>query len=273
MKEYYFGITKQGREYEEWYESDFNILKFGKIIIETKGSPFRIKCVISTSYCTKEGLLLKDIKKDVHDITDKERIYKFPPFLDFNIQLQEITEIRNQKEINLTTIQYVEESYVVIEIDENISSKMFEEYVNKVENLGNKAYDYLIEKHQYIIDKLVVCILNNTSAFSVFTLNYNGLMINSNPYGGLSFKNLNMQNPNDLYMLCSIALAIYRTLTDKKLFELFLERQNSENLNYKDSEFKKISYFNCNYFLIDNSITYYLDGINFKSNNNSLSKW
>ncbi len=237
MKEYYFDMNECGHNYQEQYKSRFNVLEFGKIIIETKGSPFRIKCLTTRSYCTKEGILLKDVKKQVYDITDKERIYKFEPFLKFNIRLQEITETRNQKKLNLSTMEYIEETYIIAEIDISNSSKMFDEYVQKVQNFGDKFYNYLIEKYQSIIDKFVLSILNNRNIRNTdFILGFYGLFeLNSNPVKTIfTYEDYGMQNPNDIYMLCSIALTIYRTLTEEKLFELFLERQNiSIKLEYK----------------------------------------
>lgn len=271
MKEYYFDMYECGRNYQERHKSQFNVLEFGKIIIETKGSPFRIKCLTTRSYCTKEGLLLKDVKKQIYDIADKERIYKFEPFLKFNIRLQETTEISNQEKINLSTMKYIELNYIIAEIDISNSSKMFDEYVQKVQNFGDKFYNYLIEKHQHIIDKFALSILTNCYSVNNFTLNFNGLFeLNSNPVKSFfTFENLGMQKPNDLYMLCSIALAIHRTLTEEKLFGLFLGRQNI----YSKLEYKNVSSIDCNYFFIDNSITYFMGEINYKTENNSLQKW
>lgn len=283
MEEYYFDMYECGRNYQERHKSQFNVFEFGKIIIETKGSPFRIKCLTTRSYCTKEGLLLKDVKKQIYDIADKERIYKFEPFLKFNIRLQETTEISNQEKINLSTMKYIELNYIIAEIDISNSSKMFNEYVQKVQNFGDKFYNYLIEKHQYEIDQLVLFILKNQkstipcsfilSFYSVSTFRKDSCLTYNYERQSLSFETLGMQKLDDLCMLCSIALAIHRTLTEEKLFELFLNRQSDEKFDYKKSEYNKISSFNYNYFLIDNTISYYIDRINYKIENNSLKKW
>lgn len=287
MKEYYFSMNECGRDYQEWYENEFDVLEFQKIIIETQGSPFKIKFLVSSSYCIQEGILFKNVKKRSTTIIDKDRINNFTPFLNFGVKMRKLTETKNQpRDSNqdlLTTKRYIEYEYIVAEIDENISSKMFEEYIKKVQNLGSKNYKNLIQKHYSIIDEFVLLILNDTNAncFSNFNLSVNGLF--NSKYGtsyqnangeiiepsGLSFKDIGMENPNDICILCSIALAIYNTLTDEKLFRLFLERQNP---NIKEM-YREIASIDCNYCLIDDSIVFFIKKVNYQPQNIILQNW